>query len=227
VNVVNVVPMPPTTPPPSADAPHTSVLREETLTALEPRAGGVYVDATLGAGGHSEALLSEYGVRVIGIDRDPSALSLASERLARFGERFTAVRSTFGEIKSVLAGLGLRHVDGVLADIGVSSMQLDRPERGMSFRHEGPLDMRMDPSSGETARELIERLDDEELANVIYKYGDERRSRRVARCIRQALEHGELETTLDLRRAVVRAVGPSRVGASTRRRARSRRSASP
>ncbi len=221
MNVVNVVPMlPPPSPPPSADAPHTSVLREETLAALEPRAGGVYVDATLGAGGHSEALLSAYvdrrsnepGVRVIGIDRDPTALSLASERLRRFGDRFTAVRSTFGDIKGVLLGLGVRHVDGVLADIGVSSMQLDRPERGMSFRHEGPLDMRMDPSSGETARELIERLDDDELANVIYKYGDERRSRRVARCIRQALEHGELETTLDLRRAVVRAVGPSRVG---------------
>jgi 16S rRNA (cytosine1402-N4)-methyltransferase len=213
VNVVNVVPMlPPRSPPPSADFPHASVLKQETLAALDPRPGRVFVDATLGAGGHSEALLVEFGTRVIGIDRDPTAVALATERLARFGDRFTAVRGTFGEIQSVLESLGLRHVDGVLADIGVSSMQLDRPERGMSFRHEGPLDMRMDPSSGETARELIERLDDEELANVIYRYGDERRSRRVARCIKQALAVGELETTLDLRRAVVRAVGPARVG---------------
>lgn len=212
MNVVNVVPMPPTSPPPSADFPHASVLTQETLAALDPRPGRVFVDATLGAGGHSEALLAEFGTRVIGIDRDPSALALASERLARFGDRFSAVRGTFGEIQSVLASVGLRHVDGVLADIGVSSMQLDRPERGMSFRHEGPLDMRMDPSSGETARDLIERLDDDELANVIYRYGDERRSRRVARCIKQALAADELATTLDLRRAVVRAVGPARVG---------------
>jgi 16S rRNA (cytosine1402-N4)-methyltransferase len=103
-------------------------------------------------------------------------------------------------------------VDGILADLGISSEQLDDPERGMSFRAEGPLDMRMDRTRGQTAFDLISSLDQEELANVIYKFGEERRSRRVARCIKLALEDGRLETTLDLRRAVVRAVGPARVG---------------
>lgn len=213
MNVVNVVPMRlPSSPPPPPSAPHASVLLEPATDALALRPGGVYVDATLGAGGHSEALLSSIGTRVIGVDRDASALTMASERLRRFGDRFTPVRGTFGELGALLADLGLSRVDGILADIGVSSMQIDRPERGMSFRHEGPLDMRMDPDHGETALELIERLSDDELANVIFRYGEERRSRRVARCIKQALAASELVTTLDLRRAVVRAVGPSRVG---------------
>src|SRR6185295_11153442 len=118
----------------------------------------------------------------------------------------------FGDIAAHLAALGLSGVDGMIADLGLSSMQLDQAERGMSFRAEGPIDMRMDTSSGETALDLIDRLDDDELANVIFKYGEERRSRRVARCIKQAREQGDLHTTLDLRRAVVRAVGPARIG---------------
>lgn len=213
MNVVNVVPMPmrPTPLPPKSDRPHVSVLLDETLTALDPCEGKTIVDATLGAGGHTEALLAR-GARVIGIDRDPLALSLAGDRLAGYGDRFVPVRGTFSTIREILAAQGVRHVDGLLADVGVSSMQLDNAARGMSFRQEGPLDMRMDPTSGETALELIERLDDDELADVIYRLGDERRSRRVARCIKQAAAAGELVTTLDLRRAVVRAVGPSRVG---------------
>jgi 16S rRNA (cytosine1402-N4)-methyltransferase len=212
MNVINVVPMMSAPPPPEPRHPHASVLLDETIAALAPRAGGVYVDATLGAGGHTEALLSVPGTHVVGLDRDDVALDLARARLARFGARFTAIRAPFSELERVVRELGHTKIDGVLADIGVSSMQLDDAGRGMSFRHEGPLDMRMDRSRGETALELIERLDDDELADVIYRYGEERRSRRVARCIKQAAEAGELVTTLDLRRAVVRAVGPARVG---------------
>jgi 16S rRNA (cytosine1402-N4)-methyltransferase len=214
MNVVNVVPMrTPAPPPASRKEPHVTVLRREVVQALAPRPDGLYVDATLGAGGHAEAILEEApGCRLIGVDRDERALALAKERLARFGDRVTLVHGRFAELDEHLGKLGIAHVDGICADIGVSSMQLEDATRGMSFRAEGPLDMRMDPSQGETALELIERLDDDELANVIYHYGEERRSRRVARCIKQALEAGELKTTLDLRRAVVRAVGPARVG---------------
>ncbi|WP_437319169.1 16S rRNA (cytosine(1402)-N(4))-methyltransferase RsmH [Sorangium sp. So ce385] len=213
MNVVNVVPMhlPPPPPRPRGEQ-HVSVLGREVVAALAPVSQGVYVDATLGAGGHTEAILETPGARVIGIDRDERALSIARARLARMGDRVTYVHGEFSEIERHLAALGVPQVDGLVADIGVSSMQLDDPGRGMSFRAEGPLDMRMDRSRGETALELIERLSDEELADVIYRYGEERRSRRVARCIKQAAEGGELATTLDLRRAVVRAVGPARIG---------------
>ncbi|WP_437298711.1 16S rRNA (cytosine(1402)-N(4))-methyltransferase RsmH [Sorangium sp. So ce426] len=213
MNVVNVVPMhlPPPPPRPRGEQ-HVSVLGREVLAALSPVSEGVYVDATLGAGGHTATILETPGARVIGIDRDERALAIARARLARAGDRVTYVHGEFSEIERHLAALGVPQVDGLLADIGVSSMQLDDPGRGMSFRAEGPLDMRMDPSRGETALELIERLSDEALADLIYRYGEERRSRRVARCIKQAADSGELVTTLDLRRAVVRAVGPARIG---------------
>src|SRR5262249_12263965 len=145
-------------------------------------------------------------------DRDPSAVEIARTRLDRFGDRANVSHASFTEVEERLADAGVHQIDGLIADLGVSSPQLDVAERGMSFRFEVPLDMRMDPTRGETALEVIERLDQEELANVIYQFGEEHRSRRVARCIKQALEAGELETTLDLRRAVVRAVGPRRVG---------------
>ena len=212
MNVLHVLKMPSVPPRPLSDRPHVSVLAAEVQDALAPRSGLVFVDATLGAGGHSEAILAAPGTRVIGIDRDEVALEMARHRLAAYGERFTPIKAQFSEIAGVLAALGIASVDGIVADVGVSSMQIDVPSRGMSFRAEGPIDMRMDRSSGETALELIERLDDTELADVIYKLGEERRSRRVARCIRQALANGELKTTLDLRKAVVRAVGPARIG---------------
>jgi 16S rRNA (cytosine1402-N4)-methyltransferase len=212
MNVVNVVPMSVPPPPPRSRDPHVPVLRREVFAALAPRSQGIYVDATLGAGGHAEALLETPGTRVIGLDRDPRALALARARLARFGERLATVHGRFSEIEEHLAAFQIDRVDGIVADVGLSSMQLEDAGRGMSFRLEGPLDMRMDPTGGETALDLIDRLDDEELAGVIYRYGEERRSRRVARCIKQARASGELETTADLRRAVVRAVGPARVG---------------
>jgi 16S rRNA (cytosine1402-N4)-methyltransferase len=122
------------------------------------------------------------------------------------------VQRRFGELAEVLHELGIARVDGICADLGVSSPQLDDPHRGMSFRREGPIDMRMNPEHGETALELIGRLSDDELADVLYRFGEEHRSRRIARSIRRALNDGELDTTLDLRRAIVRAVGPARVG---------------
>jgi 16S rRNA (cytosine1402-N4)-methyltransferase len=192
---------------------HTTVMRDEVVAALAPEDGRVYVDVTLGGGGHTEAiLLLAPSARVIAFDRDETAAAAARERLARFGDRVTIVRSNFGSVEAKLAELGVGRVMGLCADLGVSSPQLDDPERGMSFRREGPIDMRMDRSAGETALDLIERLDDDALADVIFRYGDERRSRRIARSIHRALADGELGTTLDLRRAIVRAVGPVRVG---------------
>ncbi|MFO0675549.1 MAG: 16S rRNA (cytosine(1402)-N(4))-methyltransferase RsmH [Polyangiaceae bacterium] len=192
---------------------HATVMKFEVVNALAPKDGGVYVDVTLGGGGHTEAILraSDHS-RVIAFDRDPAAIEAARARLLRYDDRITYVPTNFGRIGEELRALGIQHVDGLCADLGVSSPQLDDASRGMSFRNEGPIDMRMDPRDGETALELIHRLDDDELADVIYKYGEEGRSRRIARSIKKAANDGELETTVDLRRAIVRAVGPARVG---------------
>lgn len=191
---------------------HTTVLLEETVGFVAPRAGGVYVDCTLGGGGHTALLLERSAPdgRVIGIDRDPRALEAARARLAPYGARFEAVHANFGDIKDVLAARDLARVSGVVADVGVSSPQLDDASRGFSFSNAGPLDMRMDTTRGETVLELIERLDDDALADVIYELGEERKSRRVARAIREAAGRGELETTADLAQVVRRAVGGPR-----------------
>jgi 16S rRNA (cytosine1402-N4)-methyltransferase len=158
------------------------------------------VDMTLGAGGHAEALL-QHGVRqVIGVDRDPEALSIAAERLAPFGDRLRLVHSTFAEAD--LEG----PVDGVLYDLGVSSMQLDRPERGFGYRQDGPLDMRMG-GEGPSAADLVNELDEEDLANLIFEFGGEHRSRRIARAIVRARERSPIETTDALARVVAGALG--------------------
>lgn len=192
---------------------HVTIMGREVVEAIATSPGRLVVDATAGGGGHSEALLEALPeARLIALDRDPAAVEASRARLARFGDRATVVQANFASVAATLASLGLGPVDGLVADLGVSSAQLDSPSRGMSFRHEGPLDMRMDPTSGETALELIDRLPVDELADVIYQYGEERRSRRIARCIKRANDEGELATTLDLRRAVVRAVGPARIG---------------
>ncbi|MCO4747443.1 MAG: 16S rRNA (cytosine(1402)-N(4))-methyltransferase RsmH [Proteobacteria bacterium] len=194
---------------------HTSVLLEETITALQPQAGKVYVDATLGGGGHTEAILDAADCRVIGIDRDPNALDSASARLERFGERFTPVRARFSEIASVVAGLGLEEVDGVIADLGVSSPQLDHAERGFSFRSKGPVDMRMDPDAELSADDIVNRWPEAELARVIYEYGEERRSRAIARTI---VAHRPVVDTLQLATLVGKVVrqGKSRTNPATR-----------
>jgi 16S rRNA (cytosine1402-N4)-methyltransferase len=191
---------------------HETVMRAEVIAALAP-AAGVYVDATVGGGGHAEAILEAHPEsRLVGFDRDDAALAAAKARLARFGDRVTLVKTGFAEAENALRGIGLDSIEGICADLGVSSPQLDDAARGMSFRREGPIDMRMDPTSGETALDLVERLSDDELADVIFHYGEEKRSRRIARSVKRALSDGQLVTTLDLRRAIVRAVGPVRVG---------------
>jgi len=199
---------------------HESVLLTETLDALAPRSGGLYCDATLGGGGHSEAILERSAPdgRLIGVDRDPAALAAAKERLAPHGDRVTFVHGSFGQLPALLAEIGVARLDGLLADVGVSSPQLDDPSRGFSFRESGPLDMRMDPTRGRTAKELIDEQDAESLANLIYQLGEERRSRPIARSILKLRDAGELETTDDLRRAVIRVTGPkrSRIDPATR-----------
>ena len=172
-------------------APHTPVLLDEVLEWLRVRADGIYVDATLGAGGHSAAIAERLSSgRLISLDRDAQALEIARERLKEFGNRVTLVHAPFSRIAEAVQGLAIAKVDGVLADLGVSSMQLDRPERGFSFREAGPLDMRM--SSGEaavdtlTAEEIVNRWPEKELADLLYREAEEHDSRRIARSIVRA-----------------------------------------
>ncbi len=196
-------------------APHRPVLLTESLRLLAPERGGLFVDATLGLGGHSEAILeASPETRVVGFDRDPEALAFASHRLARYGARFRAVHSDFREAARFLAERGEREVSGVLADLGVSSLQFDSPARGFSFRHDAPLDMRMDAGGdAETAAELLARLPEEEIARIIYEYGEERRSRRIARWIVERREEGRpVETTKDLADMAARAAGHKQRG---------------
>lgn len=191
---------------------HRSVLLEEVLEQIAPRAGGTYADVTLGGGGHARAILERCAPdgRLIGTDRDPSALEAAGATLSEFGDRAIIRKARIRDLPDLLNSLGIERIDGVVADLGVSSAQLDQDQRGFSIVRDGPIDMRMDPTEGLTALELIGECDAEELANVIYRYGEEHRSRRIARSLRSAYEEGELQTTADLRRAVHRATGPKR-----------------
>jgi 16S rRNA (cytosine1402-N4)-methyltransferase len=189
---------------------HVPVLLREVLAALRPERGGVFVDATLGLGGHAEAILSAgEDVRLVGIDRDPDALAIARERLGRFGDRFVAVEGRHEELALHLDRLGLSEVEGVLADLGVSSMQLDRAERGFSFMKDGPLDMRMG-QTGPTAADLVAELGGPELARIFREYGEEPRAKAVARAIVEKRETTPIRTTGELRSLVARAVGPRR-----------------
>jgi 16S rRNA (cytosine1402-N4)-methyltransferase len=172
------------------NAPHTPVMLEEVLEWLRIKADGTYIDATLGAGGHSEAIAERLpSGRLISLDRDAQALQIAQERLKRFGSRVSCVLSPFSRIAEAAHELGIPKVDGVLADLGVSSMQLDQPERGFSFREAGPLNMRMGVSAGEdqlTAGEIVNRWSEKELADLLYREADEHDSRRIARAIVRA-----------------------------------------
>ncbi len=189
---------------------HVPVLLREVLQLLRPERGGVVVDATLGLGGHAEALLeASSGLRLVGIDRDPEALALAGERLSRFADRLVLVEGRHEDLALHLERLGLPTVDGVLADLGVSSMQLDRPERGFSFMRDGPLDMRM-ARKGTTAEELLATLPGEELARIFREYGEEPRAGAVARAIVDVRKTDPVRTTGELRRLVARAVGGRR-----------------
>ena len=194
---------------PNSQKAHRPVLLRETIESLAVERGGLFVDCTVGLGGHSEAILqTSPDAQVLGIDRDEEALRLARERLAEFGGRFRAVRADFRELTRVLATAKVNRPRGILADLGVSSLQLDSPSRGFSFRHEAPLDMRMDMSSGETAAELLGRLSEVEIARLIFEYGEERHSRRIARRIVERREAGEpVTSTTELAKLVERAIG--------------------
>jgi len=191
---------------------HVPVLPAEVLAALDPAPGQVVVDATVGAGGHARLLAERIvpGGRLIGIDQDPAMLDVARRRLD--GLPATFVRASFGGLARVLNQLAVDRVDALLADLGVCSDQLDDTGRGLSFTKPGPLDMRMDPDSGETAADLIRRLPERDLADLIYEYGEERYSRRVARRIVEERQRTPIETTQQLADLVRRCVPRSRTG---------------
>jgi 16S rRNA (cytosine1402-N4)-methyltransferase len=181
-------------------------LLDEVRALLQPERGGIFVDCTVGLGGHARMLLDGGATRLIGIDRDTDALAIARQTLAPYGDRVTLVHADYREIDAVLDAQRVEQVSGLLADLGVSSMQLDAEGRGFSFRRDEPLDMRMDRSRGETAAALIDRVDEKELADVIYEFGEERKSRQVARAIVKAREQARIETTGRLAEIVRRAV---------------------
>jgi 16S rRNA (cytosine1402-N4)-methyltransferase len=191
----------------------------EVLEHLAPSRGGVFVDCTVGLGGHARALLEAGASRLIGFDRDPAALAEAREALGEFGDRVELVHADYRRLNAVLDERGVTTADGVLADLGVSSMQLDVPGRGFSFRRDDPLDMRMDPTTGITAAEWIRDVDERTLADVIYEFGEERHSRRIARAIVAARGRSPIETTAQLADVIRRAVprkGYSRIDPATR-----------
>jgi 16S rRNA (cytosine1402-N4)-methyltransferase len=200
-------------------AAHDPVLLPETIDLLAPARGGVFVDCTVGLGGHSRALLESGATKLIGLDRDGSALALARETLSAFADRVELVHADYRELGRVLDERGLAGVSGALADLGVSSMQLDDERRGFSFRRDEPLDMRMDQSHGPSAAELLQTVDESELADVIFQFGEERHSRRVARAIVAARREAPIDTTGRLAAVVRRAVphhGYQRIDPATR-----------
>jgi 16S rRNA (cytosine1402-N4)-methyltransferase len=186
--------------------PHEPVLYKEIIHVLRPRDGGLYIDGTVGAGGHAAGILesSSPGGRLLGLDLDPEALVHARRRLSRFGERAVLVRASYTTLSEQAAILGWQAVDGILLDLGLSSMQVDAVERGFSFQGDAPLDMRFDPDGPVTAADLVNNLDEKSLANLIYRYGEERRSRKIARAI---VLTRPLTTTRQLAEVVQRAVG--------------------
>jgi 16S rRNA (cytosine1402-N4)-methyltransferase len=198
---------------------HLPVLTAEALGYLRPERGGLFVDCTVGLGGHSQALLEAGAARVIGIDRDVHALAVARTTLAPWGDRVELVHADYRSLPEVLDERGVREIDGALADLGVSSMQLDAAGRGFSFQRDEPLDMRMDVTTGETAADLVARVSEGELADAIYAYGEERFSRRIARAIVEARMGEPIATTGRLAAIVRRAVprrGYMRIDPATR-----------
>jgi 16S rRNA (cytosine1402-N4)-methyltransferase len=198
---------------------HEPVMVAETVELLVPSRGGLFVDCTVGLGGHARALLEAGATRVLGLDRDPDALRVARERLEAFGERVELVHADYRDLGRVLDEHQIAGVAGALADLGVSSMQLDAEGRGFSFRRDEPLDMRMDRSQGRTAADLLNEVDEEDLANIIFQYGEERYSRRIARAIVEARRAAPIATTGQLAQIVRRAVprrGYQRLDPATR-----------
>ncbi|MGB2716945.1 MAG: 16S rRNA (cytosine(1402)-N(4))-methyltransferase RsmH [Vicinamibacterales bacterium] len=198
---------------------HVPVMTREVVELLRPGRGGLYVDCTVGLGGHSQALLEAGASRVLGLDRDRDALAAARASLERWGERVELVHSDYRDLRRVLAARSIDAVDGALADLGVSSLQLDAEGRGFSFRRDEPLDMRMDRTQGPTVADLLRDVDEGVLADIIFEFGEERFSRRIARAIVEARHEAEVRTTGQLAQIVRRAVprkGYQRIDPATR-----------
>ena len=198
---------------------HEPVLTAEALTFLAPARGGLFVDCTVGLGGHARALLEAGAARVIGLDRERDARDAAPAARAAFGDRAELVHADYRSLTEVLAARGIGAIDGALADLGVSSLQIDAEGRGFSFRRDEPLDMRMDRTAGATAADLVNATPAGELADIIFRFGDERHSRRIARAIVEARRHGPIATTGQLAAVVRRAVptqGWQRIDPATR-----------
>lgn len=191
--------------------PHVPVLLKEVLDAINPRDGGIYVDGTFGAGGYARAILGAADCRVWGIDRDPDVIARARDMEAEFSGRLRVVEGRFGDMSELLGAEGVSGVDGVALDLGVSSMQIDQGARGFSFQADGPLDMRME-QAGMSAADAVNELDEEELANIIYEYGEERRSRHVAHAIVLARAEAPITRTRQLADIVRRVVKKSKDG---------------
>jgi 16S rRNA (cytosine1402-N4)-methyltransferase len=187
---------------------HLPVLAAEVLELLAPKPGGIYLDGTLGGGGHSELILDKIGPQglLIGIDQDPAALAAATARLARFGSSFRPVAGQFGDMELLLRQQGVEAVDGIILDLGVSSHQLDSAARGFSFRHDGPLDMRMNSMAGVTAADLLQELSAGELERIIRDFGEERWAKKIALRIEQVRQQAPLNTTLQLADLVYHAI---------------------
>ena len=198
---------------------HVPVLCAEVLQQLRPERGGLFVDCTVGLGGHARALLAAGATRILGLDRDQAALARARETLAPWGDRVTLEHADYRDLGAVLDARGIAHIDGALADFGVSSMQFDAAGRGFSFQRDEPLDMRMDQSAGDTAAALLARASEQEIADAIYQFGEERFSRRIARRIVEARTESPVDTTGRLAALVRRAVphrGYTRIDPATR-----------
>ena len=198
---------------------HEPVMVAEVLEHLEPSRGGVFIDCTVGLGGHARAMLEGGASKLIGVDRDPAALERARAALSEFGDRVELVHGDYRGIDEMLDARGITAVDGVLADLGVSSMQLDAPGRGFSFRRDEPLDMRMDTTAGPTAAEAIRDADERTLADVIYEFGEERHARRIARSLVEHKKRAPIETTgqfADIVRRAIPRKGYMRIDPATR-----------
>jgi len=191
--------------------PHIPVLLKEVLDTLNPRDGGVYVDGTFGNGGYSRGLLEAADCTVWGIDRDPNVIAKSKDMESEFGGRLKVVEGRFGDMANLLSAQGVSGVDGVALDLGVSSMQLDQAERGFSFMNDGPLDMRME-QSGPSAEDAVNDLGEEQLANIIYEFGEERKSRWVAHAIVEARQEARITRTKKLADIVSRVVKKSKDG---------------
>ncbi len=186
------------------DSPHQPVMLEQAMELLRPRSGGIYLDLTVGAGGHARAILerSSPDGLLLGVDRDPLAIKTAGEALAQFEGRFSLIHGAFADLDDHLRHAGIEKVDGLLADLGVSSMQLDRPDRGFSFQNSGPLDMRMDPESGSPLAVVLSETGEKELARALRMFADIRDARKVARRLLRAESEGILTDTRSLAKAI-------------------------